>query len=158
MIQTEKIDTKAQIRFAYNKCSESASVPSAFGPFAYSTTSCQSSHPEKPIALNFQHCELDCLKCQTWGGLVLARSLVNHVLGCLFVQDRFWSLGFQLQSRCGRRTEAPVPARLSLQMVPISAQRARKRRVLTAPTQVGSSTKSTALLCMRGVRTQKWKQ
>lgn len=99
---------------------------------------------------DFQHCELDCLKCQTQGGLVLARSLVNHVLGCLCVQDRFWSPGSQLQSRCGRRTVAPVPARLSLQMVPISAQRPHQRSAPMAPAQVGASTKSYALLSVLG--------
>lgn len=122
-------------------------MPTCAHAFAYSTTFCQSSHT---VLGHFQHCDLDCLRCPTQALLVLARSLVNHVLGCLCVQDRFWSPGSQLQSRCGRRTVAPVPARLSLQMVPISAQRARQWSVPMAPTQVGTSTKSTALLSMLG--------
>ncbi|GAA6088206.1 uncharacterized [Tachysurus ichikawai] len=109
----------------------------------------QAAHCFKRLG-DFQHCELDCLKCQTQGGLVLARSLVNHVLGCLCVQDRFWSPGSQLQSRCGGRTIARVPACLSLQMVPISAQRAHQRSAPMAQAQVGTSTKSFALLSMFG--------
>lgn len=81
---------------------------------------------------------------------MLARSLVNHVLGCLCVQDRFWSPDSQLQSRCGRKTVALVPARLSLQMVPIVAQRTRQWWVPMVPTQVGTSTKFSALLSMLG--------
>lgn len=109
----------------------------------------QATYCFKPMG-DFQHCKLDCLKCQTQGGLVLARSLVNHVLCCLCVQDRFWSSGFQLQSRCGRRIVAPVPARLSLQMVPIPAQKARQWSVPVAPTQVGTLSKSVAPLNMLG--------
>lgn len=156
MIKSDKV------WFAHNKCSESASIESTFGSdYAHLCPCfCLFCHVVPIITLHatycfkrvgdFQHCELDCLKCQTQGGLVLARSLVNRVLGCLCVQDRFWSPGSQLQSRCGRRTVAPVPARLSLQMVPMSAQRARQWRVPMAPTQVGTSAKSTALFSVLG--------
>ena len=41
---------------------------------------------------------------------------------CVCVQGSFWSPGSQLQSRCGRRSTAPVPARLNLQMGPIQPQ------------------------------------
>lgn len=82
------------------------------------------------------------------------RACVGKVSGepcswlCVCVQDRFWSPGSQLQSRCGRRTVAPVPARLSLQMVPILDQRLRQWSVPMGPAQVGTSPKSSVLLSM----------
>lgn len=85
------------IWFAHNKCSESASVQSMLGSDYAHLCPCfcvfcyilpiitpQATYCFKHMA-DFQHCELDCLKYQTQGGLVLARSLVNHVLGCVCV-------------------------------------------------------------------------
>ncbi|KAL6464516.1 hypothetical protein MHYP_G00268330 [Metynnis hypsauchen] len=68
----------------------------------------------------FSRCATGSVHQEGAGGICVSGAAVKQRA---VLKGSFWSPGLQLQSRCGRRSTAPVPARLNLQMGPIQPQR-----------------------------------